>query len=118
MVQAGDAVTDATGLAALFAALGEIPARLAALERASEAARADLAAIRATLPPVLFSVPDAARAFKVSLPTMRRWVKAGRVPTVKVGATVRVDMARLHGVDEVTVARLARAAITGEGSHG
>lgn len=109
---------DAAALAALFAALGETPARLAALERASEAARADMAAIRAALPPVLLSIPDAARAFQVSLPTMRRWVKAGRVPTVKVGATVRVDMSRLHGADDVTVARLVRAAITGNGSHG
>ncbi len=58
----------------------------------------------------LLSVPDAARAFQVSLPTMRRWVKAGRVPTVKIGATVRVDMSRLHGVGHVEVARLAAAA--------
>jgi hypothetical protein len=41
---------------------------------------------------------------------MRRWVKAGRVPTVKIGATVRVDMSRLHGVGHVEVARLAAAA--------
>jgi excisionase family DNA binding protein len=103
---------DTGALATLLAALAEIPSRLAALERASDATRADLAAIRAALPPALLTLPEAAQAFKVSVQTMRRWVKAGAVPTVKVGKTVRVDVSRLHGTDDLAVARLTRAAHT------
>jgi len=95
------------GLALLFAALGAIPERMAALERETAAMRTDVGAIRDALPPRLVSPADAARCFAVSLPTMRRWIKTGKVPVVKVGATTRVDLTRLHGVDEVTVRRLA-----------
>jgi hypothetical protein len=35
---------------------------------------------------------------------MRRWVKRGEVPTVKIGNTVRVDMSRLHGTDREDIA--------------
>lgn len=110
--------TDANGLAALFAALGSIPERIAALERETAAMRNDVGAIREALPPQLVSPAAAARCLAVSLPTMRRWIKTGKVPIVKVGATVRVDLSRLHGVDNVAVGRLSRAAVTGNGSYG
>lgn len=101
-------------LASILAALAETPARLAALERslerAAEATKADLAVIRAALPPTLVTLSEAAQAFKVSPKTMRRWVKSGEVPTVKIGSTVRVDMSRLHGVDARDVTRMARDA--------
>jgi excisionase family DNA binding protein len=100
--------TDADGLALLFAALGAIPERLTALERETAAMREDVGAIREALPPRLVSPADAARCLAVSLPTIRRWVKAGRVPVVKVGNTVRVDLSRLHGADDLTVARTAQ----------
>ncbi|HEX3696644.1 MAG TPA: helix-turn-helix domain-containing protein [Polyangia bacterium] len=103
---------DADALASLFAALAAIPPRLAALERENAETRATMDAIRAALPPALLTVPAAAQAFKVSVPTMRRWVKAGEVPTVKVGNTIRVDLSRLHGTDDFTIARLARASRT------
>jgi hypothetical protein len=45
---------------------------------------------------------------EVSVPTMRRWVKTDAVPTVKVGSTVRVDLARLHGTDDRSIARAIR----------
>jgi excisionase family DNA binding protein len=78
-------------------------------------ASGELARIRTVLPPLLVPVPEAAAAFKVSVPTMRRWVKAGAVPTVKVGATTRVDLSRLHGTDDLSIARatLTRGAFRG-----
>ena len=100
---------DAGSVATLFAALAEIPSRLAALERENVETRATLEALRAALPPALLTIPEAARAFKVSVPTMRRWVRAGEVPIVKVANTVRVDVSRLHGPDDLALARLARA---------
>ena len=106
------------GLAGLFAALGAIPERMAALERETAAMRNDVGAIREALPPRLVSPADAARCLAVSLPTMRRWIKTGKVPFLKVGATVRVDLSRLHGMDDAAVARLAGVAVRGSGSHG
>lgn len=105
---------DGDRLAAIFAAMADTPTRLAALERANEATRADLALIRAALPPVLLTLPEAADAFKVSVQTMRRWVRAGKVPTIKIGSTVRVDMSRLHGVDGQGVVEMARATVCGK----
>ena len=71
-------MTSPEHLAAVFVAMAAVPARLAAME--------------------------AATAFKVSIPTMRRWVKRGEVPTVKIGNTVRGDMSRLHGTDREDIA--------------
>jgi hypothetical protein len=101
---------DTTNLATIFAALAEIPARMAAMERVVNELRADMEAINAALPPVHKSIPDAAKIFGVSIPTMRRWVKARKVPTVTVESTVRVDMSRLHGVDADEIARKAEEA--------
>jgi predicted site-specific integrase-resolvase len=50
---------------------------------------------------------QAAAIFKVSVATMRRWVKTGHVPVVKLVNTVRVDLTRFHGVDAKDVARMA-----------
>jgi len=51
---------------------------------------------------------QAAAIFKVRVATVRRWVKTGHVPVVKVANTVRVDLSRVHGVDAADVARMAR----------
>lgn len=103
-----------TELAALLGAFRETPNRLAALERQAAAVAAGLEAVRAALPPVFATVPEAANALKVSVPTMRRWVKAGRVPTLKVGNTVRVDLSRMKGLDAHDVSRrAARLSIVG-----
>lgn len=101
---------DTTTLAAMFGSLAEIPARFAALERVVTELRADVANIKSTLPPLLKTIPEAARTFQVSVPTMRRWVKRGVVPAVKVESTVRVDMSRLHGLDAEDIARRAEQA--------
>jgi hypothetical protein len=101
---------DFSDMAALFGALVEIPARLAALERAEAESAAKLEGVRDALPPALATIPEAATAFKVSVPTMRRWVKRGEVPTLKIKNTVRVDLSRLRGVDATEIARRATAA--------
>ncbi len=106
---------DSNALAGLFTALSEVPDRLAALERAEAENAAKLESVRVALPPVLATIPEAATAFKVSIPTMRRWVKRGDVPTVKVGNTVRVDLSRLHGKDAATIASQAAEALTSQG---
>jgi excisionase family DNA binding protein len=80
------------GLARLLAAVSEIPRRMAALE---QQAREINEALRAMLPSTLYTVPEAARLFKVGVPTMRRWVRTGQVPSLKIGNVVRVDLTGL-----------------------
>ena len=71
---------------------------------------AKVEALRAASPPLLVTVQEAAAICKVSVPTMRRWVKGGQVPVVKVASTVRVDLSRVRGVDAKDIARMAREA--------
>lgn len=97
-------------LAAVFSAMEDVPKRLALLERATVENTAKLESIRAALPPHHLTVSEAASALKVSIPTMRRWVRRGEVPTLKIGHTVRVDLSRLHGTDATTIAQRANAA--------
>lgn len=99
-----------TQLAAMFSALAEIPTRMAVLERVVTDLRAEVEVIKAVLPPVYKNIPEAAKIFGVSIPTMRRWVKSRKVPTVTIESTVRVDMSRLHGVDAADIARKAEEA--------
>ncbi|HJX54436.1 MAG TPA: helix-turn-helix domain-containing protein [Polyangia bacterium] len=99
---------DPATIAAMLTAFSEIPVRVAAMERTLTELAASVEALRAASPPLLLRVPEAAAIFKVSVPTMRRWVKTGHVPVVKVANTVRVDLSRLHGVDAADVARMAR----------
>ena len=101
---------DAAALANLLSALADLPERIAALERGQEQLRAEMARVLAAIPPTLATTPEAAKVAKVSVPTMRRWIKAGWVPTVKVGNTVRVNLAGLAGVDAEAVAKLAGTA--------
>ena len=97
-------MTSPEHLAAVFVAMADVPARLAAMERSVANTTDKLESLRAALPPALVTITEAATAFKVSIPTMRRWVKRGEVPTVKIGTTVRVDMSRLHGTDREDIA--------------
>lgn len=105
-----DAMMDTTSLAAVFAALAEIPGRFAALERVVNDLREDVEVIKSALPPLFKTIPEAAELFGVSIPTMRRWVKTGKVPTRTVENTVRVDVSRLRGVDAAEIARKAEEA--------
>jgi excisionase family DNA binding protein len=99
----------AARIAALLDSLEALPGRLSALERTTAEYTAKLDTLQAALPPKHVSVTEAAAELKVSVPTMRRWVKRGEVPTVKVGNTVRVDLSRLHGADAITIAAQSSA---------
>jgi excisionase family DNA binding protein len=101
---------DPATIAAVITAFAEIPVRVAGMERAVTELTAKVEALRAASPPLLVPIQEAATIFKVSVPTMRRWVKTGQVPVVRVANTVRVDLSRLHGVDAPDIARMAREA--------
>jgi excisionase family DNA binding protein len=98
-------MTDPTGLAALFGTLAEMPARLAALERAEAENAAKLDGLRAALPLKHVTVSEAAQLLNVSIPTMRRWVRKRVVPTFKVGRVLRVEVSRLRGADAADIDR-------------
>ncbi|MCG8557375.1 MAG: helix-turn-helix domain-containing protein [Proteobacteria bacterium] len=69
--------------------------RLARIER-RQAQMLDLVeTIRRAMPAVLLPVKQAADILQVSEGTVRRWLKAGDLPYVKVGRVVRVDLSRL-----------------------
>jgi excisionase family DNA binding protein len=109
---------DAAGMAAVLTALAEIPTRVAALEHQVAAMTSEMRRVRATMPTPLVSVPQAAAAYGVSVPTIRRWVKRGRIPSVKVGNTVRVDLSRVKAADDHDIARLARGTTGGGPGRG
>lgn len=96
--------------AALFEALTATPARLDVLAREVERQGETLRRIEAALPPVLVPITEAAEALKVSVPTVRRWARSGKIPVVKIENTIRIDLSRIRGVDDLQAARLAREA--------
>lgn len=76
-----------------------------------EEVRAIAAELRAALPPApLVTVAEAARLVGVSVPTMRRRIKAGEVPVRRTGRTVRIDPAVLQVEPPGVVLELAHAA--------
>lgn len=106
---------DVNGLGLLFAALEALPERIAALERATAQMQGDVREIAAALPSPLVSVETAASLLSVSLPTVRRWVRARQIPVLRIGRTVRIDVRGLKGVDAKTIANLAAKASSRKG---
>src|SRR5688500_9266043 len=82
-------------LLAVCEAVQSLPGRLASLESEVGALTAEVTAMRTQLASRLVSVVEAATAIGVSVPTVRRWVKSGSVPVVRIGHTVRVDLSKL-----------------------
>ncbi len=72
--------------------------------------RAAVDALRASSPPRLVSVPEAATMLGVSVSTMWRRVSDGTVPVQRIGRSVRVDAASLRPADPAAVAQMAREA--------
>lgn len=66
-------------------------------------------AMRRAIPPALVPVSEAAQALGVSEATVRRRIRDGAMPTVRIGRSVRVDLAALRSIDPVEVSRLAAA---------
>ena len=69
-------------------------------------------ALLAASPPVLVNVPEAARRLGVSPVTIRRRIRDGRLPVVRVGRAVRVDLSGVRAPAEAEVVKLARQART------
>ncbi len=65
---------------------------LAPVMRELQAIRAELAALAAARRAEPVSLEEAARHFGVSVRTMRRRVKTGEVPVVRLGRSVRVRL--------------------------
>ncbi len=86
----------------LLAALADLPARLAVMERTAVEQSRKLDAVLRALPPSLVSVQQSAVTLGISVPTVRRWVKSGRVPSLRIGRSIRVDLSRFDvaGADE------------------
>jgi excisionase family DNA binding protein len=51
------------------------------------------------LPPLLLSIADAAEHLRISVSSVRRLIKARKIPHVKLGGVVRVDLSRLGQID-------------------
>ncbi len=96
-----------------LAALLHVPAEMAALREEIVGLRAEVIALREALPPMLVNVQQAAERLGVSVPTVRRLVRAGRLPSVHIGSSVRVDLSRVRPIDPGEVAQLAAQARRG-----
>ncbi len=102
--------TAVTQFGALLAAFAESPRILDAVTRRLDELGAKVDAIAHRLPPALASVSEAARRLGLSIPTVRRRIKAGELPTVKIGARVLVDLSAIKPVVEEDIAVLAEQA--------
>lgn len=105
-------MADHDQIALVLGALVEIPARLAALEKAESETAAKLDAVLAALPPTLVTISAAATAFKVSEQTVRRWAKKGDIPSVKIKGKTLIDLSKFRGRDAAEIASLAEDART------
>ena len=74
------------------------------------AVRAELAEVRASLPPRMISLADAAERMGVDPRTIVSMGERGDIVTRRAGRRVLVDAASLRGPDPVKIAELARSA--------
>ena len=93
----------ALGLDQLLQRLGELPAEVAGLR---DEVRQLRALAERSVPVALVPVPEAAKLLGISCATVRRRIKAGDLPVVRIGRSVRVDLAKVRTRDD-EVARLA-----------
>lgn len=94
---------NADALAGLLGSLLDLPARLAALEAEVRGLRGEVAALRRSAPTALAPVPEAAEALGVSQATVRRRIRDGSLPVVRLGRVVRVDLTAVRAPPEVEV---------------
>jgi excisionase family DNA binding protein len=81
-----------------------LEARIAPLRAEISLLAAKVEAVRQALPPALVTMPEAARLLGLSVRTVRRQVKAGKLPSCRVGRGVRVDLASLKPLTEEQLA--------------
>lgn len=98
-------------LGARLVALLDLPLQVAQLRAEVAELRSGQAAVREALPPQLRPPVDAAKAWGISLRTVRRMMKAGRVPIVELGGRRMIDMAAasLRAPDIAALAHAARS---------
>ena len=91
-----------------------------ALRLELEQVRAELVALRRSLPPQFVTQKEAAKRMACSVKKVSRRVKSGEWSSRRDGGRVLVDMSALHPVTDAEVAQLARQATTQKGgkSHG
>lgn len=77
--------------AALAAVLG-LPSAVASVADEIRALRDEVESVRRALPPALVGVAEAARATGLSVPTIRRQIRAGRLRATRLGRRVLVDL--------------------------
>ncbi len=102
--------TGAPGLAQHLAELLVLPARISALEALVAALTESIEKLRRASPSTFVSMSDAARVLGVSISTLRRRIRTGEVPVVRIGRSVRVDLGALCPADRTEVVRLVEAA--------
>lgn len=90
-----------------------LPARVSALEAKISDLTDAVHALRRALPGKFVAVPEAARFLGVSVSTLRRRIRSGEVNVIRVGRSIRIDLAALRPADEADVVRLADAARRG-----
>jgi len=102
-------------LARAMAGVVRLPAALAGVEERLGRIEAALRGLRRVLPPMLVSLPEAARMLGVSYATIRRMKKDGRLPLVGAGRTARVDLTAMHALSDLEATIEARQARAGPG---
>lgn len=86
------------------------PRVLATALRLLEVIVARLDRLESRLPPALVDVPTAGERLGCSASTIRRRVRDGTLPVVRVGRSVRIDLAALRPPSDEQIAELAREA--------
>lgn len=84
-----------------------LEAKLAPLCDEVSRLREQLAAVRGALPSNLVTMREAAERLGVSVATVRRQVKAGRLPVRRIGRALRIDLDAAKPPSEDDVARKA-----------
>jgi excisionase family DNA binding protein len=70
-----------------------------------------LVMVEARMPPArLVTVQEAADALSVSPQTIRRWCKDGRLPYVRRGHELRIDLSKVRALGAAEIAAIARGA--------
>lgn len=86
-----------------------LEAKLAPLRNEIGRLAAEVEALRHAVPPALVPVREAAEALGVSEATVRRRIRDGDMAMVRIGRSVRVDLAALRPAAPAEVVRLAAA---------
>jgi excisionase family DNA binding protein len=82
-----------------FEVLAQLPDKLAEITRQLAELQVAVAKVQAQLPAEMLTIAQTAKRFNVSEQTVRRWVKKGEIPYVKIEGSVRIDVGRMRGFD-------------------